>query len=202
MLQLISSKVAAWNSIKARLQHEVPLINEAITQGKSNGESSIFYDKYLSRPTIILLLDAGYVVENLNMCDLKTKISWNPKINNNGIAFTYETVQDTNSIISQDNKNQTYISPKNTKRKKEIESINKIIEQESEKRFVYCYYNESISRTAKRLLVKSGYTLRNCNIPGEKTEINWNSEYNKLIENTVEIILLAEELNLRIVPIQ
>ena len=76
MLKIISSKVAARKTIKARLQKEIPLINEALKKAMDNGAIRIYYDGDVSKPTVKLLKKAGYVVANWDVWDVKTEISW------------------------------------------------------------------------------------------------------------------------------
>lgn len=76
MLKIISSKVAARKTIKAKLQKEIPPINNALEKAMANGEIRIYYDGDISKPTVKMLIKAGYVVENWDVWDVKTEISW------------------------------------------------------------------------------------------------------------------------------
>lgn len=76
MIKIISSKVAARKTIKARLQKEIPPINEKIKEAMENGEIRIFCDEKLSEPTVKMLKKAGYVVEGWNTLGVKTEIAW------------------------------------------------------------------------------------------------------------------------------
>lgn len=81
MLKIISSKVAARKTIKAELQKEIPPINDALEEAMANGEIRIYYDGDISKPTVKMLTKAGYVVENWDVWDAKTEISWYPSYN-------------------------------------------------------------------------------------------------------------------------
>lgn len=77
MLKIISSKVAARKTIKAKLQKEIPPINNAIEEAMAKGETTIDeYDGDISKPTLNMLVKAGYDVENWNMLNRKPRISW------------------------------------------------------------------------------------------------------------------------------
>lgn len=78
MLKIISSKLAARKTIKVQLQKEIPLVNEAIKKGMDNGETSIYYDGDISKPTVKMLIKAGFIVENWDVWDVRTKIAWYP----------------------------------------------------------------------------------------------------------------------------
>ena len=77
MLKIISVKVAARKTIKAQLQKEIPLLNDAIEKAMAEGETTIEgYDGEISEPTLRMLKKAGYSVENWNMLNAKPIISW------------------------------------------------------------------------------------------------------------------------------
>lgn len=76
MLKIISSKVAARETIKAILQKEIPPINNALKKAMDNGAIRVYYDGNISQPTVKMLTKAGYVVEHWNVCSVKTEISW------------------------------------------------------------------------------------------------------------------------------
>ena len=81
MLKIISSKVAARKTIKAQLQKEIPPINDAIKEAMANGDTSIYYDGDISKPTVKMLTKAGYVVEHWDVWDVRTEITWYPLYN-------------------------------------------------------------------------------------------------------------------------
>ena len=90
MLKFISSNVAARKTIKAQLQKEIPLINEAIEKAIANGKDSIRYNGNLSKPTVKLLTKANYLVNNLDSYNVKTVISWHN---------SYYTISDSDSEL-------------------------------------------------------------------------------------------------------
>lgn len=81
MLKIISSKLASRKAIKAQLQKEIPQINAALEKAISNGEIRIYYTGTISKPTFKMLKKAGYIVENWDIVDLDTEITWYHKYN-------------------------------------------------------------------------------------------------------------------------
>lgn len=81
MEKLISAKVAARETIKARLENEIPPINEAIQKAMEKGVIRIYYDGPISKATRKMLKRAGYVVRNWKEVDMKTEIMWNSSYN-------------------------------------------------------------------------------------------------------------------------
>lgn len=81
MLKIISSKVAARKTIKAKLQKEIPPINDALEKAMANGETRIYYDGDISKPTAKMLEKAGYEVKNWDVFG-NTEISWYLSYNN------------------------------------------------------------------------------------------------------------------------
>ena len=75
MLKIISSKVAARKTIKAKLQKEIPPINDALEKAMANGETRIYYDGDISKPTAKMLEKAGYEVGDWDVLG-NTEISW------------------------------------------------------------------------------------------------------------------------------
>ncbi len=76
MIKIIAAKVAARKTIRARLEKEIPQINEAIKKAKEAGEIRVYYSGEVSKATVTMLEKAGYVVNDWEVWDVKTEISW------------------------------------------------------------------------------------------------------------------------------
>lgn len=81
MIKIIAAKVAARKTIKARLEKEIPLINEVIQKAKEAGDIRVYYSGEISKATVIMLEKAGYVVNHWDVWDVKTEITWYPAYN-------------------------------------------------------------------------------------------------------------------------
>lgn len=75
MIEIIDSREAAREAIKVRLEKEIPPINKAIQQGKSEGKIWINYEDGISEPTVKILNKAGYEVSGW-INNENVQISW------------------------------------------------------------------------------------------------------------------------------
>lgn len=76
MEKIISAKEAARQTIKARMEKEIPPINEAIKKAMANGFNYIYYDGIVSEETAMTLKKAGYLVDDWDKNGVSTEISW------------------------------------------------------------------------------------------------------------------------------
>lgn len=75
MIKIISSKIAARDTIKAQLEKEIPPINEAIGEAKADGKTIINYVGDISEATVRMLDKVGYEVNGWAGNE-KAQISW------------------------------------------------------------------------------------------------------------------------------
>ena len=58
------------------MQKEIPPINDALEKAMAKGDTSIYYDGNISKPTVKMLTKAGYFVEDWDVWDVRTEITW------------------------------------------------------------------------------------------------------------------------------
>ena len=75
MIKIISSKIAARDTIKAQLEKEIPPINESIGEAKADGKTIINYVGDISEATVRMLDKVGYEVNGWAGNE-KAQISW------------------------------------------------------------------------------------------------------------------------------
>ena len=92
MFKIITSKVAARETIKAQLQKEIPLVNEAIAKAMSDGQTKTYYRGDISKPTVKMLNKAGYRIDNWDIWDAPTEIFW---------YTSYEKIVDNDSQLDE-----------------------------------------------------------------------------------------------------